>query len=170
MGSGSKLIRGEILYASSLNSINGQATYSGTMPSGADEISDYLPNNGYIYSHRPSGQLLFTAHFECGIFGGGNFRAQQYINGSWNTICSEDMSWNTDKTVNVYSNGPGYYRFYSDTNFQFESIPWSLYCGDNGISKGDYLTIYDDFTLSSDSLKDTPITAILINTQRCGRK
>ena len=161
--------QGTLISASDLNSKNSECSLSGTLPDSADKIQDSIGNNGVVYSHRPSGALFFSARFKCGWFGGGKLRIKKWVNGGWNeTVYSADFGWNTNKTVNVNSTGPGQYRIYSETAFQFAAIPWYIYCGNSGCNRGSKLTVYDDLKSSINTLPGTIITATLCNSQRVG--
>ncbi|MGX8678406.1 MAG: hypothetical protein ACQGQO_04785 [Sphaerochaetaceae bacterium] len=160
---------GDLITASGLNEINGSASFSGTLGDSSDWIQDSIGNNGIFFSHRPAGSLLFTGYFKCGWLGGGKFRIKKWVSGGWNeTVYSADFGWNTKTTVNVSSTGPGQYRAYSESAFQFAAIPWSIFCGQTDCTTGKFLTVYDGFRSSINSLPGTLITAALCNSQRAG--
>ena len=164
--------QGSVIYASDINSVNGNASYSGTLAKGADWIQDSIGNNGVVYSHRASGELLFYGSFSCGIFGGGNFRVKKWVNSGWNeTVCSRNFGWNTNETVRVYSTGPGAYRIYSDTAFAFYAIPWSVYCGQINCTKGKKIVCWDDFKTSLNKVNTVvKITTSYANAQKLGNE
>lgn len=166
------ITQGGLIYASDINSVNGNPSYSGTLSSGADWIQDSIGNNGIVYSHRASGQLLFYAPFKCGIFGGGKFRIKKWVNGGWNeTVYSRDFGWNTNTTVSVNSTGPGAYRIYSDTAFAFNAIPWKVYCGQNTCTKGKPIVCWDDFKSSLNKVNTgVKITVSYANAQKLGNE
>lgn len=159
---------GDLLTQDSLRAINSNATYTGTLPLNADKIQDSIGNNGVVYSHRASGELLFTCKLQVGIFGGGKLNVDMLVNGSWSNIYSKKFGWYTDETVNVKSQGEGCYRIYSAENFQFSAIPWSIYCGQvSNLQRGHFLCIFDDFKTSANKIQGL-ITASLCNSQRVG--
>ena len=164
--------QGNAVYASDINTKNAEVTYSGTMPDGADWIQDYIGNNGTIYSHRPSGSLLFQGTFSCGMFGGGYIRIKKWVNNGWNeTVCSKDYSWFTNETLKVNSTGPGKYRIYSETAFQFAPIPWYVYCGQSNCEKGKKIVCWDDFKTSLNKVNaGVQITASHANAQKLGNE
>jgi len=161
--------QGSLITASELNSVNSGVSLSGTMSDSADWIQDWIGNSGIFYTHRPAGSLIMTAYFRCGWFGGGNFRVAKWVNGGWNEmVYSANYGWSTNTTAYVYSTGPGQYRAYSDTAFQFAAIPWSIYCGQTDCTTGKYLTVYDGFQSSINTLSGTSLTASICNSQRVG--
>jgi len=160
---------GTEISAVNLNTVNNNYSYRTTMPKNADYIEDYVGNNGYFYSHRQSGQLLFHCHFGCGAFGGGHLRIGKVINGSLQTIYSKDMGWNTSVDVNFNSTGEGRYRVWSDTKFQFAQTYPTIYCADNKVASGDRIIIYDAFFISLNRLSGQELKAATLNTGRCGR-
>lgn len=165
------IAQGELVYASDILSANSEPTYSGTMPSGADWIQDYIGNDGMFYTHRESGEGLFYGHFTCGAFGGGKFRIKKWVNNGWNeTISNWDFGWNANTEKTWTSTGPGLYRVYSETAFAMNDIPWRVYCGQiSGISRGDPIILYDDFRSSLNTITtDVKITAAYANSQRMG--
>lgn len=166
------IAQGGLIYASDVNSINSSASYSGTMSSGADWIQDAIGNNGIVYSHRASGQLLFQGSFKCGWFGGGKFRIKKWVNNGWNeTLCSRDFGWNTDETVKVNSTGPGKYRIYSETAFAFNALPWNVYCGQINCQKGKPIVCWDDFKTSLNKVNTgVMITTSHANAQKLGNE
>lgn len=161
--------QGQLITASELNSVNGGVSISGTMSDSADWIQDWVGNNGVFYSHRPAGTLLFSAYFRCGWFGGGQLRIVKWVNGGWNeTVCARDFGWSTNETVNVNSTGPGQYRVYSNTAFQFAPISYYIYCGQTDCARGKYLTYYDGFQSSINTLRGTSLSVSACNSQRMG--
>lgn len=163
---------GNVIYASEVNAVNGNVTYSGTLAKGADWIQNSIGNDGQVYCHRASGQSLFVATFKCGAFGGGKFRIKKFINGGWNeTVYSRDFGWNTNASLDVKSTGPGRYRIYSETAFAFNVIPWKIYCAQNTCEKGKFIVCWDGFKTSLNKVNTgQPITAALANQQRLGNE
>ncbi|MFA7189044.1 MAG: hypothetical protein WC117_03035 [Sphaerochaetaceae bacterium] len=161
--------QGQLITAAELNNVNSGASKSGTLASGADWLQDSIGNDGVFYTHRQSGALIFTATFKCGAFGGGKFRIKKWVDGAWNeTVCSRDFGWNTNTTVNVTGTGPGAYRAYSETAFAFNAVPWSIYCGQTDCTRGKYLTYYDGFQSSINTLRGTSLSVSACNSQRVG--
>lgn len=163
---------GQEVFASDIVARNSEPTYSGTLPDSADWIQDSIGNDGMFYSHRASGQPLFHAIFRNGAFGGGEFRIRKWVNDGWNeTISDWNFGWNVNEDLTWNSTGPGLYRVYSNTAFQFAAIPWEIWCGQNtGISRGDPIILWDDFrsSLNQVGTGTTKITASLANSQRMG--
>lgn len=166
------IAQGNIIYASDINNINSNASYSGTLPYGEDWIHNAIGNNGIVYSHRANGQLLFYGYFKCGWFGGGKFRIKKWVNGGWNeTLLSRDFGWSTDETINVNSTGPGQYRIYSETAFAFEALPWAVYCGQINCEKGKKIVCWDDFQTSLNKVNTgVKITVSHANAQKLGNE
>jgi hypothetical protein len=161
--------QGQLITASGLNSVNGGVSLSGGFPGGADWIQDYIGNSGIVYSHRPAGSLLFHIRLDCGWFGGGYLRVVKWVSGGWNeTLASPNYSWNTHTDVNVNSTGPGQYRIYFDTAAQFDGTSWQIYCGQTDCTRGKYLTYYDGFQSSINTLRGTSLSVSACNSQRMG--
>lgn len=161
------------ILASDIVSVNTPPTFTGTLPSGADWLQDNIGNNGQFYTHRESGEDIFYGHFKCGWFGGGNFRLKKWVNDGWNeTISDWNFGWSSDNALTWQSTGPGLYRAYSDTAFQFDALPWKIWCGQiSGINRGDKIVLWDSFTSSLEKYplsSDTKITVNLANAQRMG--
>lgn len=160
--------QGDIIYAADLQTLNSAVSYSGTLADSANHIQDSIGNDGYVYSHRPSGSVLFTVKLKNGLFGGGTLKVDRLVNGSWTNIYSHQFGWSTDTTVSISSQGAGEYHIYSSDNWQFAAAPWTIYCGQSDAAQGKYLTVWDDFKTSLNSLQGTSITAALCNAQRVG--
>jgi len=52
-------------------------------------------------------------------------------------------SWNTHKDSSAYSTGPGKYRVYSTTAWQYDAAPWQAYFGQTDCAAGDFLVEWD---------------------------
>lgn len=162
--------QGSKITASDINSVNSNVSYSGTLPDSYAHIENNIGNNGERYIHRTSGQAIFQASFSCGWFGGGKFRVKKWVSGGWNeTVYSRDFGWNTNETVTVNSTGPGRYRIYSETDFQFAAIPWKIWCAHNTVSSGEKIYCFDDFTSSGNKVHTGDrITVSYANAQKIG--
>ena len=138
---------GDLITASKLGNenYNNYGYFEGTLPDGSDWIEQYIGNNGQVYSHVASGTTLFWGRFRCGLFGGGKLRVKKWVDNGWNeTILSKDFGWNTNEEVRAYSTGPGLYRIYSETAFQFSAVPWWIEFGQTGLIAGQKIVKWDD--------------------------
>ncbi len=138
---------GDLITASKLGSENYDhyGYFEGPLGDSADWIQDSIGNNGQVYSHVASGTTLFWGRFRCGWFGGGKLRVKKWVNGGWNeTILSRDFGWNTNEEIRAYSTGPGLYRIYSETAFQFAAIPWWVEFGQTSFIAGQKIVKWDD--------------------------
>lgn len=140
----------DLITASKLNSENAEMGYfEGTLPDSSDWIEDYIGNDGIVYSHVSAGKPLFWARFKCGLFGGGKFRIVKWVNNGWNeTVYSIDFGWNTNTSITINSTGPGKYRIYSASAFQFAAIPWKIWFGQTDCKVGAQLVEWNNWKTS----------------------
>lgn len=163
--------KGDLITATGLNSVNASAgRFTGTNPSGGDNIQDSIGNNGIFYSHVRSGGLLFHVRLDCGLFGGGHYKCVKWVNGGWNeTVKDDGGSWNTHMDSYVYSTGPGKYRVYSTTAWQYDAAPWQAYFGQTDCTAGDFLVEWDNkFTSLNRKTGGSPLTAARLNSGYIG--
>jgi hypothetical protein len=91
------------------------------------------------------------------------------VNGGWNeTLASPNYNWDTYTDVNVYSTGPGRYRNFFDTVAQFDGMSWQIYFRQTNCTGGKYLTYYNGFQSSINTLRVTSLSVSACNSQRMG--
>lgn len=158
--------RGQLITADAVNTLNGNATITVSMPSGADHVQDYIGNSGCFYSHRVSGQrMLYFPSIKCGVFGGGHAAFEMWVDGAWQSLKTWSWSWNTNTSIDEASRGPGYYRFRSTDNWAMNAITGYIYCGDVNCTRGNLIRLGDVWTANNGGyISGGSITADLANT------
>lgn len=160
--------RGQKITATEMASINTNHTepYEQKLTGGPSGIG--FASSGY-YCHG-TGKLA-RGWCSYGAFGGAEMDLQKLENGSW--VKKADIgkgsdlfggSW--DKTLNN-DWGEGFYRLQGQGSVNVV-VHGSIWPAQKNISKGQKLTIYDEFKTSGNRLTGTRITAELLNDGRGG--
>lgn len=150
--------------AAELNAINANARHETQCPTfGKSQLFQW-------YSHRPAGALLCSLRIDCGWFAGVHiylYRIDPATGNVLSTLYDANHGWMTHFTLNINSQGPGYYKLTTSEAYIDEKT-WYFYWGQTGCAKGEYLTLYDDPAVSGNRLIGSYLTADLLNAGRGG--
>lgn len=156
---------GDFITASKLNEVNAQAYKTFTTEAwgwGCDRK---------WYSQREAGAVLCHISVKCGWFGGAKVRVDR-VDASGNKIASvfsKDYGWSTNESEDIKSQGPGWYRLYTEGETQIDADhEWRMYSGQTNCLANKYLTLYDDPSVSGNRLLGSYLTAELLNKGRGG--
>lgn len=160
---------GQHITASELISINTDYSigYSKTLTGGPSNIGY---KSSQYYCHGTTGNIA-RGWCSYGAFGGAEMYLYKLENGSWVKKAeigkgSNLVGGSWDKTLNN-DWGEGFYRLQGQGSVNVV-VHGSIWPAQKNISKGQKLTIYDDFKTSGNRLTGTRITAELLNDGRGG--
>ena len=154
--------KGNLITASGLNTINQNLYVEKYHSGGSTGGWKTWPSSAGIYCRNTSKQLYYDWYN--GVFGGGEWKLEKLVNGSWVTQASGDYGWNTDKSGTITGKGEGWYRVRYEGNAE---IRFRLYWAHYPNVKGSFLRYYNSYS-SSGYTNNTVLTASILNSGRCG--